>query len=525
MRILSWKVGVIFALAMLTVIFVACGSNTGDTRIPLLCTPETLQEIDFLVLNTDVRPAIEQGYMYQRLVEQGEDYEASIAHSVTTAFLNVLNVPLSNIPEWFIEMRDQEVQKADEKNKAVDYGFLNDAFDRFILEDKYSQYADPEQKLKLFEAVTSGFIKALGDPFAHLFTPMLVDLGLTKSTGTFSGIGAGIGRNKNNEWELNSIGEGGPAERAGLQRHDIVRKVDGKSVEGCVSSRLVLNVRGKVGTEVLFTIERDGEELEVSIVRDIIKFNLVESWPAIELPDGRGSTNKTLPYEFPLLTRNGEESPGIAYIVIKSFESQTLVDLSYVLEQMSWEDKTGLIVDLRSNPGGSLPVIEVIVGYFLDPKATILWREEASGQKTISRTVSERQCFREAIGEFCVGPNIVPSDLPVVVLINKNSYSGSEVMAGALQDNGRATLVGERTGGKGTVNRYFSLRNGDYGELYITTEIWLTPNGNHIEPLYETEEGGLLPDIVIEQPINGFSPDNDENIFRALDILEAQRNK
>ncbi|MFY9457453.1 MAG: S41 family peptidase [Candidatus Spechtbacterales bacterium] len=521
-----------FAAIMVAVALVACGGAPGkdaakvQEKTPpaqeavqenLLCPPDKIEDVDFRVLNTDSRPALEQGYMYKRLLNLKGDDESRIARDVATAFLNTLNVPLSNVPEWFIELREGAIAEAVHNGQPVDYDFLNKAFAKFLEDPKYSQYADPEQKFKLFVAVNNGLIKAVGDPFASYIAPVEVKLGAADSSGTFYGIGAGIARSQNNEWELGNIGKGGPAEKAGLKPHDIILKVNGKSAEGCTVQKLILNVRGPKGSKVNLTVGRNKQELDFTIVRDLIKFELVESWPAFEWPDGRGSTNKTLAHQFPLRARSGEEVPSIAYIKIHSFETQAGIDFYYILRQMPWERISGLIIDLRNNPGGSLAVIEAMTGYFLPPQAYILLREEAGGQRKVSRNVPTKVCFSDA--DLCLEPNLVPKDLPIVVLINNNSFSGSEVMGGALQDHKRATLVGERSGGKGTVNQYFTLRNGEYGVLYLAIEIWRTPKGRLIEPLHETKEGGLVPDVIIEQPLKGFAPDNDENIFRALEIL------
>lgn len=299
--------------------------------------------------------------------------------------------------------------------------------------------------------------------------------------------------------------------------HDILRKVDGKSLEGCIIERIIYNVRGKKGTELLLTLERDGKEFEVYVTRGLIRREYVQSWPSFELPEGRGSTGKTLRYTFPLLKRTGEEAPSIAYIKVISFEYQTAIDLYYVLSEMPWDEISGLIVDMRGNPGGELFTTVAAAGYFLPPSTIVVWRQKADGQLTRNRTPS-KLIYDQGRG-FYHAPNTVPEDLPVVVIVNQNSYSAAELFAAALQDHKRVVLVGARTGGKGTVNGYFPLRGGEYGDLYLATEIWKTPNGTFIQPLHETEEGGLLPDVVVEQPLDGFSPDNDENIFRAIEIL------
>jgi len=509
------------AVFFAAIFIVACGGankiedRETEQEVELLCKPEQIEDIDFRILNTDTRVVLEQNSVSWKMLDLGKD-EESLARNVSTAFLNKLNVPLSNVPEWFTEMREEAVKKAVESGEPVDYGFLNEALDRFLQDPKYSQYRDPEQKFKLFQATNEGFIRAMGDPFAVYITPSMVE-SVTSYTGTYYGIGSSIRTNENNEWELSPIGEGNPAELAGIKRYDVLLEVDGKSVAGCLVWQIVENIKGKKGSKVKLTIERDGKEIEFIVPRGEVKIEQVHSWPHVEWDDGRGSSGKELSYSFPLKTRDGKEVPEIAYIKLDSFELQPAKDFYHVLANMPWENVTGLIIDLRNNPGGLVSSGISTTGYFLEPNAVIFNERNAEGDRSVHRNPPEAAYDKET-GLYFI-PNLVPRELSIVLLVNQHSYSAAELFSGALQDHGRAVLVGERTGGKGTVNMHFLLKKGEYGALYIAIRLWETPNGRFIEPLYETEKGGLLPNVVVEQPVRGFSADNDENIFRALEIL------
>jgi carboxyl-terminal processing protease len=522
--------GIFVVLSVAIMLFAACVS--GSTQIEsaksdpvsgteALCKPEAIEDIDFRVLSTHSRPALEENSVAWKMLKLGED-EERIALSAASHFLNALNVPLSSPPQWFSYMLNKAVQEAQERGEPVDYGFFNEAYERFLENPDFAHYRDPEQKLKLFKAVNEGFIQATGDPFAVYVTPKYVK-DVTSYTGTYFGIGAGIKTNDNNEWEIAPFGENNPAHNAGIQSHDILRKVDGKSVAGCVTYDLISHVKGRKGTVVNLTVERNGEILEIPVIRGEIKQELVLTWPSVDWPDGRGNSGENLTYKFPLQDRNGEETPGVAYIRLRNFELQPAKDFYYALTQMPWEDLSGLIVDVSSNPGGLINSAVAITGYFLPPNAVILHQRDAGGRVITNSNPSEEAY--DARSGITFSPNLVPPDIPVVVLVNKNSYSAAELFSIALQDHGRVTIVGERTGGKGTINRDFLLEGGKYGNLYIAIALWESPSHRFIEPLHKTEEGGILPDDLVEQPVNGFNPDNDENIFRALEILKDQIGK
>lgn len=523
MKRLQGALIILTGLILLVILSASCMQQQETTIVEEsepLCKPETMEDIDFRVLNTASRPALEEHSVAWDMLDLGENEEL-IAHNATTHFLNALNVPLSNIPEWFREMQEEAVSLAEENNEPVDYGFLNTAYERFIEDLRYSHYADPEQKFKLFKAVNEGFIQATGDPFAQYIPPSATKDWIEGLTGTYFGISSGISLNSNNEWELSPFGDNNPARKAGIESRDILRKVNGKSVAGCLIRDIVDHIKGPEGTVVNLTLERNRELLEISVTRDKVKEELLSAWPPFDWPDGRGNSAKSLKYQFPLQNRHGEEVPDVAYIKLLGFELQPTRDFHYALQQMPWEDLSGLIVDLTHNPGGLLVSGTAMTGYFLSENAVLFYERSADGRVTIHR--NPPKAYYNAIPDLDFAPNLIPPDIPVVILVTKYSASASELFSAALQDYKRAVVVGERTWGKGTVNNNFPLEGGKYGTLYIAIRLWESPNHRFIEPLHETEEGGILPDVVVEQPPRGFNPDNDENIFKALEILKQEK--
>ena len=238
-----------------------------------------------------------------------------------------------------------------------------------------------------------------------------------------------------------------PADMAGIKAGDIVLEIDGQSTSGLSLAEAVLKVRGPKGTTVTLLVIHEGETEpeEITIVRD-----------EIEVPSVRF-----------------EMKGDIAYINITHFAERTAEELYLVMESITQPAASGIILDLRSNPGGYLDVVVSIAGFFLD-EGVVLDVVDNEGQHT----------------SYSIEPSEIVTDISLVVLVDEYSASGSEVLAGALQDYGRATIAGSRTFGKGSVNILHQLGGGS--GLYITTARWLTPAGRLIEG------EGLYPDYELE---------------------------
>ncbi|MFC1983688.1 S41 family peptidase [Chloroflexota bacterium] len=298
----------------------------------------------------------------------------------------------------------------------------------------------------LSQAAIKGMMEALDDPYSAYLDAEAYLLSLSNLEGKFEGIGAYVGVRDEQIMIIAPIADT-PAARAGIKPGDTILEIDGKPTSAISLVEAVLYIRGPKGTSVRLLILHQGEtEPEhIEIVR-----------AEIEVP-----------------SVHFEMKEDIAYININHFSERTDKELSPVLEGRTEEAATGIILDLRSNPGGLLQTVVDVASRFLT-EGVVVDVVDNQGEHTTS----------------AVEHKGVTTDLPLVVLVDSYSASGSEVLAGALQDYGRATIAGTRTYGKGSVNILHQLKDGS--GLYITTARWLTPNGRPIEG------EGIAPDYELE---------------------------
>jgi len=320
---------------------------------------------------------------------------------------------------------------------------------------------------RLVEGAIKGMLETLEDPYTSYLTPEAYEIQSTDLSGQFEGIGATV-ELRNGRLILNPL-PGSPAERAGIRPGDTVLAVDGQSTEGWSLLEAVVRIRGPKGTVVRLTVKHVGEpEPEVvEVVRDVIRLQSV------------------------YYNRMRE---GFAYIRLTTFYQDTDEALTEVLRQALQEGVQGIVLDLRNNPGGLLESAVRVASLFLK-RGLVLYEVDGQGRRR----------------DWPVQRMPVGTDLPMVVLVNGFTASGAEVVAGALQDHGRAVLVGERTLGKGAVNLLRPLSNG--GALYFSYAYWYTPKGRLIQ------FHGLEPDILVRQP-----PDvqGDPQLEQAVAVLKER---
>jgi carboxyl-terminal processing protease len=264
--------------------------------------------------------------------------------------------------------------------------------------------------------------------------------------------------------------EGSPAEKAGIQSGDILRSADGVDLTGLHPSEAAGLVRGPKGTSVSLEIERDGELLVIEVTRGVIN-----------IPSVRGEMV--------------EED--VAYIRLSRFGNGTGKELVDVLQLLSVNDPIGYVLDLRSNPGGSLSAAVDVADQFLDDGTILLERFGNGDEKTYESDGS---------GDA--------QELPLVILINQGSASASEVIAGAVRDRDRGILIGERSFGKGTVQSWEPLSNG--GGVRITIARWLTPDGQWVN------EEGLEPDIIVSPSESDQEEMIDVQLQEAIEYLRGR---
>ena len=319
------------------------------------------------------------------------------------------------------------------------------------------------------ESAIKGLIDSVEDTHTAYVDPLVLQIEQTDLSGQFEGIGAHVRRREDGMIQIISPIEGGPAEAAGILAGDIILAVDGESIEGLALLEAVSKIRGPKGSIVSLTVKHIGQ-LETTIIevsRDVIAL------PSVLLRSDPGDE--------------------ITHIRITEFKGDTPMRLSEILNAELEAGSKGLILDLRSNPGGYLQQVFDITNMFLDDGIILLEERQ-----------NENVTWRASGGGFA-------TNLPLVVLVNKYSASGSEILMGAFQDNDRATVIGEQTFGKGTVNVFRKLSNG--GGLYMSVGRWYTPNKRPIEG------EGLTPDILVT------SRDSKEADIKQVDAAYDEINK
>ena len=348
-----------------------------------------------------------------------------------------------------------------------------------------SDYVEPVDEKKLITDAISGMVSSL-DPHSQYFDKKSFKEFREGTTGRFVGVGIEITQEDGLIRVVSPI-EGSPADRAGLKPGDLITKVDDTAVKGLSLNEAVKRMRGEPGTKVVLTILRRDENrsFPVTIVREEIRTQSVKG-KVVE--------------------------PGYAWLRLSQFQERTVDDFVAKLEDIYKREPNlkGLVLDLRNDPGGLLDAAVAVSAAFLPEGVTVV---STNGQieesKSIYKAVPEDYLRRRGADPLKRLPAAVKS-VPMVVLVNEGSASASEIVAGALQDHKRATIMGSQTFGKGSVQTVRPL--GPDTALKITTARYYTPNGHTIQAK------GIVPDIMVDDTAEG-SP------FAVLRMREADLEK
>ncbi len=356
-----------------------------------------------------------------------------------------------------------------------------------VLCDAYAQirssYVDEISDEQLVDGAVRGMVEyGLEDPYSGYLPPEQYGEALEDLSGEFSGIGAEVGmENLVAPEDLESCTvvtetcamvivaplEGSPAEAAGLQPGDQILAIDGQSTVGESVSSLVYVVRGEAGSDVTLTIRRDDEEMDITVTRAVIDLQEVRS----ELLDD-----------------------GVGYVRLTTFTARATDMVREAISSLLDQGATRFVLDLRGNPGGYIDAARGIASQFI-PTNELLFTVESG----------------EEVQEWRAADGLLQSpDVPVVVLIDGGSASASEIVAAAIQEHDRASLVGEATFGKNTVQIWNELPNG--GGLRLTTDRWFTPEHNSVAP------DGVQPDVEVAGPQDP-AAEEDPQLDRALELL------
>ena len=334
-------------------------------------------------------------------------------------------------------------------------------------------YYDSVDKDKLMNSAIEGMVKSLGDPYSTYLDKNNTNSFNQNVDGSFVGIGVVV-MYENEYNKIIDVNVGGPAEKAGLQKDDIIYRIDDVDAKGLYGNKLTDLVRGEEGTEVKITVKRNDEEFDYIVKRERIEVECVTS-NTIEDDDNK-----------------------IGYIKIDNFSAVSYKQFEKELKGLEKKKIDSLIIDVRNNPGGHLDQVSKILSLFFDKK-TVLYQIQT--KKKTTKVYSNSNVTRK---------------YKVVVLTNGSSASAAEVLAACFRDNYKnSVIVGLKTYGKGTVQKSQSLSSGT--SFKYTTEKWLTPKGKWLN------REGLVPDVIVElneDYTNNPSFENDNQLQVAVNKIK-----
>lgn len=372
--------------------------------------------------------------------------------------------------ETSVPNSDQSVPSDPVEEGEIDFSVFNEVWS--LIDGEFDGEL-PRNDNRLYGAI-AGSLETLDDQYTRFISPDVAARMRQDLNGSVSGIGAFVRENEEGLIEITRPIDGQPADLVGLLSGDVIIAVDGESVVDLGFDEVLLMVRGPEGTSVTITVARDDEiePLEFTIIRTI--------------------------FEVPVVISEMYESDGkqIAYVRLTSFTRNADQSLQDALNTLLSDDPDGLIFDLRDNGGGFLDQAVNVADMFL-PQGVILY--ERNNQGDIDKTFESED-------------DDIAEEIPLVVLVNSGSASASEIVAGAIQDYDRGTLIGETTFGKGSVQLVHTLSDGS--ELRVTIARWFTPNNRSIG------EEGIEPDIEEATP-QDLGGDDDNQLQRAIEYLSG----
>lgn len=359
--------------------------------------------------------------------------------------------------------------QAPNTNQNVDFSLFWEVFN--TLPAKYLDKSAVDGQKMMYGAI-SGMVRSLDDPYTVFLDPKQNESMKSEISGSFEGVGIQLGFNKDKRLAVIAPLKGTPADREGVRAKDLIVKIDEKDTSDMTLPEAVDLIRGSAGTKVKLAFLRDGGDgkpIEKTLTREKIDVKTV----TVDFKQTRGKD--------------------IAVISVSRFGEQTDSEWDAAVSAVLSKNVKGVIVDMRNNPGGLLSSSLHLAGEFI--RGTVVKQEFSDGSQTDLAADHEGKLLK----------------MPLVVLVNGGSASAAEIFSGAMQDNRRGQLVGEKTFGKGTVQDVLDLPGG--AGLHITIAKWLTPKGNSIHHV------GITPDVSVVRTDDDVSANRDPQLEKALEII------
>jgi len=355
-----------------------------------------------------------------------------------------------------------------------------------VVNEKYVSTNGPNNQDKIWGAI-SGLVDSLDDPYSVFLPPDEAEIFESDISGEFQGVGMEIGIREGTLVVIAPLKDT-PAEKAGVLPMDKIIKIDDVLSANMPISEAVKLIRGPKGEEVVLTVLREGEKdtIDIHIIRDVIAIPTISTEILIDKSKSPNTDDES-----------AENKSEVFVLSLYNFSANSSDLFRESLREFVMSGKNKLIIDLRGNPGGYLEAAVDMASWFL-PAGKIIVREDFGSR-------GEGRVYRSK------GYDIFNDNLKMAILVNGGSASASEILAGALQEHGKAILVGTQTFGKGSVQELVKIT--DKASLKITVARWLTPNGISIS------EGGLTPDVEIEVKREDIEAGRDPQMEKAIELL------